>query len=100
MADKDPRFQGLGPLKSTKWAVYGRTRSGKYCSITRDFMSEEAATVYLVERAMGLGPLDAVVVRVDKYHLLRDLSREYGPGKYKDVPSVVLRVGDGKGWWE
>lgn len=94
----------IGPITRTRWAVYGRpvgAAPGAFIkgSITQEFQSEEDALVHITKCAMLYGELNAVVVRIDK-HILEFAPGERQAGKYKDVCSVTLRLGKGRGWWE
>jgi len=66
----------------------------------KEFNSEEDAITYIVSTEINKQPgytMHAVVARVDKYAIDKS---DGSPGKYKDVPSVIMRLGKGKGWWE
>lgn len=94
----------IGPKVRTRWAVYGRPASMQrnhfvQGSITQEFQTEEEAIVHVTKCAMLQGELTAVVVRIDKHKLEFDPG-EPPVGKYKDVCTVTLRLGKGKGWWE
>lgn len=83
---------------SVRWATYGIQSSGRgQRSVTRDFQSEEAAVAFLMQAVMTAAAdavTNAVVAKVEKWPV-------EGPmGKFIEVPSVVLRLGRGRGWWE
>lgn len=96
----------LGPCKSTSWTVYGILRTEPYCattSITKVFTVEEDAMAYITTKMLMVRPdqtVHAVVVRVDKHCITQHMRDGLGGGKYKDVCTVTLRIGEGRGWWE
>ena len=89
--------------RKTRWIIYGLTRGlspSDTNGITKEFNTEEDAVAYFIQRELTkkAGNItDAILARVDKYAIDK---RDGSPGKYKDVPSVDLRLGNGKGWWE
>jgi hypothetical protein len=80
-----------------EWTVYGvalrypNSKSGP--SITRRFRTEDEAWEYTMTCRLNCTALQAVLVHT---------TYRQGKGHYKwrPVNTVMLRFGEGKGWWE
>lgn len=109
----------LGPIESVKYVLYGyfhkpesryfdnvegwKNRPSR--SITQDFTTEEEAVVRLLQHAVSCRNgevICAVVAKVTKHRVIHDLLdyASRSPARSKDVPEVVMRIGEGTGWWE
>lgn len=83
------------PRINPRYIVYGyqMTHAGVMKAVTQEFATEEAAIYWLTERVLTGATTHAVVVRQDCTLASEDIPRRY-------LREVILRIGDGKAWWE